>query len=251
MVELGVNIDHVATVRQARRTFEPDPLWAAVEAQLGGADCITMHLREDRRHVQDHDLERVSGACQVKLNMEMAATDQMVEIARRIRPHMATLVPEGRQEITTEGGLEVAGVRPRMKQVTARLQDQGIRVSAFIDADADQIDAAAETGFEMCEIHTGPYAQRFHEFGGAAGHEKVASHIAAIGESGQRITNSGMRFNAGHALTYVNVGPIAALDDVCELHIGHSIVSRAVFVGLRRAVEQMKSLLIQAAGPRG
>ncbi len=242
MAELGVNIDHVATIRQARRTYEPDPLWAAVEAQLGGADCITMHLREDRRHVQDQDLERVKAACQVKLNMEMAATDQMVEIACRIRPHMATLVPEGRQEVTTEGGLDVAGAGPRMAQVTARLQENRIRVSAFIDAKADQIDAAAAAGFEMCEIHTGPYADLFHEFGGDLANDRVAAEVAAIAESGRRISQAGMRFNAGHALTYVNVAPIAALDGIRELHIGHSIVSRAVFVGFRRAVTQMKRL---------
>ena len=243
MVELGVNIDHVATIRQARRTFEPDPLWAAVEAQLGRADCITMHLREDRRHVQDHDLERVKAACQVKLNMEMAATDQMVEIACRIRPHMTTLVPEGREEVTTEGGLDVASTRPRLAQVAARLKENGIRVSAFIDAKVEQVDAAAETGFTMCEIHTGPYAQRFHETGGDLADGRVAIELNAIAEAGRRISNAGMRFNAGHALTYTNVGPIAALDGLRELHIGHSIVSRAVFVGFRRAVTQMKDLI--------
>src|SRR5262245_17145134 len=152
MARLGVNIDHVATVRQARRTFEPDPVWAAIEAQLGGADGITVHLREDRRHIQDHDVERLQQVCNVKLNLEMAATDEMVAIACRIKPNLAMLVPEGRMEITTEGGLDVAGQLSRMREIVSRLRDQGITVSAFIDPETAQVEAAAKVGFSVCEI---------------------------------------------------------------------------------------------------
>ena len=243
MPELGVNIDHVATVRQARRTYEPDPLWAAVEAQLGGADGITMHLREDRRHIQDHDVRRIREACQVKLNLEMAATDEMVRIAGDLRPHLAMLVPEGRQEVTTEGGLDVAGQVERLSDVVARLKDGGMAVSAFIDAEAPQVEAAAEAGLGFCEVHTGPYAHAFHEHGGDLDHAAVAAELAKVADAGRRITAAGMRFNAGHALNYVNVPPIAALPGLRELHIGHAIVSRAVFVGIREAVAQMKRLI--------
>jgi len=251
MIELGVNVDHVATIRQARCTYEPDPLWAAIEAQLGGADCITMHLREDRRHVQNHDIERVRTSCQVKLNMEMAATDEMVDIACRIRPHMATLVPEGRQEITTEGGLDVVRQIPRLKQVLAKLTDAAIRVSAFIDAESTQVDAAAQVGFAMCEIHTGPFATVFHEHGGHIQHPQVHAELNKIAAAGRQTTTAGMRFNAGHALTYTNVQAIAAITGICELHIGHSLVSRAVFVGLRQAVREMKHLIRQAQAAHG
>ncbi len=247
MIELGMNIDHVATIRQARRTYEPDPVWAAAEAQLGGADCITMHLREDRRHVQDHDVHRVKGTCHVKLNLEMAATDEMVRFACGLKPQMATLVPEGRQEITTEGGLDVSGQLAHMKRVLAQLRAAGVRTSAFIDADPAQVDAAAEAGFEICEIHTGNYAGLHHQRGANLKDPAVRAELARIAQAGARITGAGMRFNAGHALTYKNVQPIAALADLCELHIGHSIVSRAVFVGLRQAVGQMKRLMVEAA----
>jgi len=247
MIKLGVNIDHVATVRQARRTYEPDPVWAAAEAQLGGADGITMHLREDRRHIQDHDVERVRQMCHVKLNMEMAATDEMVSIACGIKPHLAMLVPEGRAEITTEGGLDVAGQLPRLKDVVARLGASGLATSAFIDAQPEQIDAAAAAGFGFCEIHTGPYAHAFNAAGGDLSDAMVAAELRKVADGGERIMAANMRFNAGHALNFENVWPIAALEGVCELHIGHAIVSRAVFTGLRDAVAEMKRLMVAAA----
>jgi pyridoxine 5-phosphate synthase len=247
MVELGVNIDHVATVRQARRTYEPDPVWAAVEAELGGADGITVHLREDRRHIQDHDVERLKQSVHVKLNLEMAATDEMVAIAKRIKPHMAMLVPEGRTEVTTEGGLDVAGQLQRIKDVVSNLKDGGIVVSAFIDADVRQVDAAAKAGVAVCEVHTGPYAHAFHArqtlHGDAGLRQLYEEELQKVDVAGERIRNAGMQFNAGHALNYLNVRPIAALPGVRELHIGHAIVSRAVFVGLREAVREMKRLL--------
>lgn len=248
MIELGVNIDHVATIRQARRTYEPDPVWAAAEAQLGGADGITMHLREDRRHIQDHDVERVKAMCHVKLNLEMGATDEMVGIACRIRPSLAMLVPEGRQEVTTEGGLDVAGRLARITDVVKRLTDAGITASAFIDALPAQIEAAKQAGFSVCEIHTGPYAHAFHKHGGDLGHPAVAGELSKVANAGRWIVGAGMRFNAGHALNYVNVKPIAALPGVRELHIGHAIVSRAIFVGLRPAVAEMKRLMVEGSG---
>ncbi len=248
MIELGVNIDHVATVRQARRTYEPDPVWAAVEAQLGGADGITVHLREDRRHIQDHDVERIQQMCHVKLNLEMAATDEMVDIACRIKPQLAMLVPEGRLEVTTEGGLDVAGQQQRLTDVVAKLRDAGLIVSAFIDAQPRQVDAAAAVGFGVCEVHTGPYAHAFHEHGRDAESGPVVAELARIADAGRRIQQADMRFNAGHALNYYNVKPVAALPGVRELHIGHAIVSRALFVGLRQAVAEIKHLMTEAAG---
>jgi pyridoxine 5-phosphate synthase len=246
-IGLGVNIDHVATIRQARRTYEPDPVWAAVEAQLGGADGITVHLREDRRHIQDGDLDRLAGVTQGKLNLEMAATDEMIGIACRLKPQTAMLVPEGRHEVTTEGGLDVAGQRTALQDRVRRLIDAGIAVSVFIDADPRQVDAAREVGASICEVHTGPYAHAFD--GGIRDAEGAAARaeLAKVAEAGRRIRAAGMRFNAGHALNYRNVGPIAALDGVRELHIGHAIVSRAVFVGIREAVREMKRLMVEAA----
>lgn len=251
MIALGVNIDHVATVRQARRTYEPDPVWAAAEAQLGGADGITMHLREDRRHIQDHDVERVKEMCHVKLNLEMAATDEMVKIACRIKPKLCMLVPEGRMEVTTEGGLDVAGQLSRIKEVVNRLAGEGLQTSAFIDAEPDQIDAAAEAGFQYCEIHTGPYAAKYHEAGGNFNESALTDELEKVARGGKRIADAGMLFNAGHALNYSNVSPIAALPRINELHIGHAIVSRAVFVGLREAVREMKTLMVDAARDGG
>ncbi len=247
MISLGVNIDHVATIRQARRTYEPDPVWAAVEAQLGGADGITMHLREDRRHIQDHDVQRVQSTCHAKLNLEMAATDEMVNIAAALKPHLSMLVPEGRAEITTEGGLNVAGQQPRLREVVARLHAAGLQVSAFIDAELEQIEAAKAVGFDACEIHTGPYAHAFHAHGSTLRHPAVQAELAKVANGGARIIALGMQFNAGHALNYLNVQPIAALPGIAELHIGHAIVARAVFVGLRQAVMEMKRLMTQAA----
>lgn len=244
MIELGVNIDHVATIRQARRTYEPDPVWAAIEAQLGGADGITVHLREDRRHIQDNDVERIKTACHVKLNLEMAPTDEMVQFACQTKPHLAMLVPEGRQEITTEGGLNVAGQTSRLRDIAAQLRQEKIVTSCFIDPDPEQVDAAAEAGFDVCEVHTGPYATAFYEVGGNQREPRLAHELDLIIDAGRRINQANMRFNAGHALNYVNVRHIVTLDDIRELHIGHAIISRAMFVGIRTAVAEMKQLLL-------
>lgn len=246
MIELGVNIDHVATVREARKTHEPDPVWAAVEAHLGGADGITVHLREDRRHIQDKDVQRLRELTHIKLNLEMAATDEMVEIACRIRPEMAMLVPEGRHEVTTEGGLDVAGQEARLRKVVARLADAGIITSAFIDAELPQVEAAARIGVRVCEIHTGPYAHAFYGGGRDAESPPVLAELDKIRLAGAAVRAAGMRFNAGHALNYVNVQPVAALPGIRELHIGHAIVSRAIFVGMREAVAEMKRLMREA-----
>lgn len=248
MIELGVNIDHIATLRQARRTYEPDPVWGAVEAHLGGADGITVHLREDRRHIQDADVRRLRELTQVKLNLEMAATDEMVGIACGLKPEMAMLVPEGRHEVTTEGGLDVLAQEARLKDVISRLADAGIMTSVFIDAELPQIEAAARIGASVCEIHTGPYAHAFHARGRDAEAPAVLTELDKIRLAGQRIRELGMRFNAGHALNYYNVQPVARLAGVRELHIGHAIVSRSVFVGLREAVREMKQLMREAAG---
>lgn len=247
MIELGVNVDHVATVRQARRTYEPDPVWAAVEAHLGGADGITVHLREDRRHIQDEDVRRLRELTHIKLNLEMAATDEMVQVARRIRPEMAMLVPEGRHEITTEGGLDIVAQEARLRGVVAQLALAGIVVSVFIDAEPGQVEAAKRIGAAVCEVHTGPYAHAFHAKGRDAESAAVVTELEKVRRSGERIRALGMRFNAGHALNYFNVEPVARLPGVRELHIGHAIVSRAVFVGMREAVREMKQLIVQAA----
>ncbi|MDR1888155.1 MAG: pyridoxine 5'-phosphate synthase [Zoogloeaceae bacterium] len=247
MIELGVNIDHVATLRQARATWEPDPVWAAVEAHLGGADGITIHLREDRRHIGDEDVRRLKETTQVKLNLEMAATDEMTAIACRVRPQMAMLVPEGRREVTTEGGLDVAGQASRLREIVARLTAAGIITSVFIDAEIRQVETAARIGARVCEIHTGPYAHAFHVEGRDGDAPAVRAEIDKIAQAGEAITQLGMRFNAGHALNYYNVTPVAALPGVRELHIGHAIVSRSVFVGLREAVREMKALLREVA----
>jgi pyridoxine 5-phosphate synthase len=247
VIELGVNVDHVATVRQARRTYEPDPVWAAVEAHLGGADGITVHLREDRRHIQDEDVRRLRELTHIKLNLEMAATDEMVTIAGRIKPEMSMLVPEGRHEVTTEGGLDILSQEKVLKEKVARLAGNGIVVSVFIDADPKQVDAAKRIGASVCEIHTGPYAHAFHSKGRDAESSAVISELKKIQAAGEAIRGLGMRFNAGHALNYFNVEPIARLPGVRELHIGHAIVSRALFVGMREAVREMKRLMSDAA----
>jgi pyridoxine 5-phosphate synthase len=247
MIELGVNIDHIATLRQARRTYEPDPVWGAVEAHLGGADGITVHLREDRRHIQDDDVRRLRDLTQIKLNLEMAATEEMVNIACGLKPEMAMLVPEGRHEVTTEGGLDVVSQESRLTDVIARLTDAGIMTSVFIDAEIPQIEAAARIGARVCEIHTGPYAHAFHAMGRDAEAPAVIGELEKIRESGRRVCELGMRFNAGHALNYYNVQPVAHLAGIRELHIGHAIVSRSLFVGLREAVREMKQLMREAA----
>jgi pyridoxine 5-phosphate synthase len=236
MPHLGVNIDHVATLRQARRGAEPDPVWAAAEAELAGARCITLHLREDRRHIQDRDLEILRKTVQVKLNLEMAVTEEMIGIARSVRPDQATLVPEGRQEITTEGGLAVAA---NLKHVTAavrQLQEAGITVSLFIGPDPDEIAAAVESGAEAIEIHTGEYAD-------APGEAARLRQLARIAQAAEQARAAGLTVHAGHGLNYVNVEPVARIAGMTELNIGHSIVARAVFVGLREAVREMVRLV--------
>lgn len=247
MIELGVNIDHIATIRQARRTYEPDPVWGAVEAHLGGADGITVHLREDRRHIQDADVRRLRETTQIKLNLEMAATDEMVGIACALKPEMAMLVPEGRHEVTTEGGLDILAQESRLTDVISRLADAGITTSVFIDAEPAQIEAAARIRARVCEVHTGPYAHAFHDRGRDAEAPAVLAELDKIRQAGEAIRQLGMRFNAGHALNYYNVQPVAKLPGIRELHIGHAIVSRAVFVGLREAVREMKALMREAA----
>ncbi|KFB75981.1 MAG: pyridoxine 5'-phosphate synthase [Candidatus Accumulibacter sp.] len=246
MIELGVNIDHVATIRQARCTYEPDPVWAAVEAHLGGADGITIHLREDRRHIQDADVEKLRDLAQIKLNLEMAATDEMIAIACRIKPQMAMLVPEGRHEVTTEGGLDIAAQEARLTDSVARLRDAGIVSSVFIDADPAQVEAAARIGARVCEMHTGPYAHAFYTQGRDAESPAVLAELKKIRIAGDLARRLGMRFNAGHALNYFNVQPVAQLAGIRELHIGHAIISRAIFIGLREAVREMKRLLREA-----
>lgn len=246
MPQLSVNIDHVATVRQARRTWEPDPLEAAIEAQRGGADGITVHLREDRRHIQDADVERLRGAVSVPLHLEMAVTDEMVSIARRIRPATAMLVPEGRLEVTTEGGLDVVANEQRVRDAVAALADAGIPCSIFIDADLRQVDAAARVGARISEVHTGPYAHAVHAEGGLG--TRAQAELARVRAAGAAIVASGMSFNAGHALHYENVVHIAALPGLHELHIGHAIVSRAVIAGMRQAVAQMRAAMAGTLG---
>jgi pyridoxine 5-phosphate synthase len=247
VIELGVNVDHVATVRQARRTYEPDPVWAAVEAHLGGADGITVHLREDRRHIQDEDVRRLRELTHIRLNLEMAATEEMVDIACRIRPEMAMLVPEGRHEITTEGGLDIASQEAKLKHVVGHLAQAGIVVSVFIDAELRQVEAAARIGASVCEVHTGPYAHAFHSKGRDEESPAVRAELERIRKAGEAIRACRMRFNAGHALNYFNVQPVARLAGLRELHIGHAIVSRALFVGMREAVREMKRLIVDAA----
>jgi pyridoxine 5-phosphate synthase len=235
MPNLGVNIDHVATVRQARQTNEPDPVWAATLAELGGADGITLHLREDRRHIQDRDLRILRETVTVGLNLELAINEDVVSIACDVRPDQATLVPERREEVTTEGGLDVLASQQRVAEVVKRLQSAGIRVSLFLDPDAKQIDAAAELGVEAVELHTGSYANS-----SGAARER---HLHQLANSGQQVRAAGMLLNAGHGLTYRNVKPIAAIEGMHELNIGHSIVARAIFVGFEQAVREMKRLL--------
>ena len=244
--ELSLNVDHVATLRQARGVDYPDPVEAALVAEEAGADGITVHLREDRRHIQDEDVRRLRELTHIKLNLEMAATREMVEIARGVRPEMAMLVPEGRHEVTTEGGLDIASQEAKLEQAVARLADAGIVVSAFIDADPRQIDAAKRIGASVCEVHTGPYAHAFHSQGRDAESPAVAAELRKVAQAGEQIRALGMRFNAGHALNYFNVEPVARLPGVRELHIGHAIVSRALFVGLREAVREMKRLMTDA-----
>lgn len=236
MPTLGVNIDHIATIRQARRTVEPDPVAAAVLAELAGADGITVHLREDRRHIQDRDVRLLRQTVRTHLNLEMAATDEMVAIALDIQPAYVTLVPEKREEVTTEGGLDVAGQLDRMKAVVGCLQEAQIPVSLFIDADLAQIAASAATQAQWIELHTGTYAEAQDE-------ASRAKELAILADGCQQAIAAGLRVNAGHGLTYWNVYPVACLEGMEELNIGHTIISRAALVGMERAVREMKQAI--------
>jgi pyridoxine 5-phosphate synthase len=233
---LGVNIDHIATIRQARRTVEPDPVAAAVLAELAGADGITVHLREDRRHIQDRDVRVLRQTVRTHLNLEMAATDEMVAIALDICPDYVTLVPERREEVTTEGGLDVAGQQARMADVVGSLQGAGIPVSLFIDADSAQIDAAAMVQAQFIELHTGRYAE-------AADEATRLKELQILTTGCERAIAAGLRVNAGHGLTYWNTYAVACIPDMEELNIGHTIISRAALVGMERAVREMKAVM--------
>lgn len=233
---LGVNIDHIATIRQARRTTEPDPVAAAVLAELGGADGITAHLREDRRHIQERDVSLLRQTVSTHLNLEMAATEEMVKIALDLKPDYITLVPERREEVTTEGGLDIVGQIDRLSSVVDRLQSAGIPVSLFIDAEPEQIDASVKTGAQFIELHTGRYAEARTEADRYRELEVLASGC-------QSAIAAGLRVNAGHGLTYLNVYPIACIPGMEELNIGHTIVSRAALVGMEQAVRDMKQAM--------
>ncbi|MCE9527485.1 MAG: pyridoxine 5'-phosphate synthase [Planctomycetales bacterium] len=235
MPELGVNIDHVATIRQARKTYEPDPVAAAVLAELAGADSITIHLREDRRHIQDRDLRVLRETVTTKLNLELSVSDEIVGIACQVKPEQATLVPERREEVTTEGGLDVSSHKTAVARAVQRLQAAGIVVSLFIDPDPRQIQLSKELGVEAIELHTGQYALAQ----GNAQQQELAALVAA----GKIANDLGLRLHAGHGLNYHNVWPVATIEGMLELNIGHSIISRAVLVGLERAVREMKALL--------
>jgi pyridoxine 5-phosphate synthase len=236
LLSLGVNIDHVATVRQARRTVEPDPVAAAVLAELGGADGITAHLREDRRHIQDRDLRLLRETVRTHLNLEMAATPEMVKIALEVQPDYVTLVPEQREEVTTEGGLDIVGALERMKGVVGQLQDAGIPVSLFIDADSEQIEASAKIQAQFIELHTGQYAEANTEV-------EREKELEILRKGCEGAIALGLRVNAGHGLTYQNVRPVASIQGMEELNIGHTIISRAVLVGIKQAVRDMRQAM--------
>ncbi len=236
---LGVNIDHVATVRNARGTIYPDPVQAAFVSEQAGADGITVHLREDRRHITDRDVRILRQTIQTRMNLEMAVTDEMVDIACEIVPHFCCLVPEKREEVTTEGGLDVAGQLDKVTAAVKRLNDAGILVSLFIDADRRQIDAAVASGAPYIEIHTGAYAE-------AAEGPARDDELARIAKAATYAAGKGLKVNAGHGLTYHNVQPIAVLPEMHELNIGHAIIGRAVFSGLAEAVKEMKQLMREA-----
>lgn len=235
---LGVNIDHVATLRQARGTRYPDPIQAAIMAETAGADGITLHLREDRRHIQERDVEMLRDILLTRMNLEMAVTDEMLAIAEKIKPADCCLVPERREELTTEGGLDVAGQVPRIKEACQRLAEAGVRVSLFIDADPRQIDAALEVGAPVIEIHTGHFADVVDHA------EQVAEHARIIAAVEHGLA-ANIQVNAGHGLNYQNVQAIAAIPGVRELNIGHAIIARAVFGGLDEAVREMKRLMVE------
>ncbi len=237
-LELGINIDHVATLRNARGTVYPDPLQAALLAEQAGADAITLHLREDRRHIKDADVEAIRPRLSTRMNLESAVTEEMLDFACRIQPQDVCLVPERRHEVTTEGGLDVVRFFDEVSQACTRLQQQGIRVSLFIDADAEQIRAAAEAGAPVIELHTGRYADAIGE--------AQALELQRIREGVSAGVKAGLKVNAGHGLHYTNVQAIAAIQDISELNIGHAIVAQAVFVGWEVAVRDMKAIMIKA-----
>jgi pyridoxine 5-phosphate synthase len=237
-IALGINIDHVATLRQARRGHYPDPVHAALVAEMAGADSITLHLREDRRHIQVQDVRSVRDLIKTHMNLELAVTDEMLDIARVVRPSDCCFVPERRQEITTEGGLDVMGQVQRIKEATAVLMGQGIRVALFIDPDPAQIEAAAQTGAPVVELHTGAYAD-------SAG-PRQATELERLHSGAKLAASFGLVVHAGHGLHYHNVQPVAAIREIGELNIGHSIVARAVFDGLTVAVREMKALMVAA-----
>ncbi len=236
MIRLGVNVDHVATVRQARRTVEPDPVTAALLAELAGADQITIHLREDRRHIQDRDLQVLRQTVRTQLNLEMALNEEIIRIALETGPEQCTLVPEKREEVTTEGGLDVAGLLSRLTPAVTRLKQAGIRVSLFVDPEAELMKACAGSGADAVELHTGAYAN-------ARGEKAVEAELDKLQKSSAAAAGAGLKVFAGHGLNYVNTPPVAAIPQVEEVNIGHSIISRAVLVGLERAVREMKALL--------
>lgn len=238
-IYLGLNIDHVATLRQARGTRFPDPVKAALDAEMAGADSITLHLREDRRHIQDSDVVKISMMRQTKVNLEMAATEEMVQIAIKQQPEDVCLVPEKRQELTTEGGLDVAGQKEWLTDVCTRLAEAGCRVSLFIDPDETQIEAAKEVGAPVIELHTGTYADLEKP-------AEIAAEIARIKHAAEYATRLGLVVNAGHGLHYHNVQPIAAMKEIEELNIGHAIIAQAIYSGLPEAVREMKRLMIEA-----
>jgi pyridoxine 5-phosphate synthase len=236
MPKLGVNIDHIATIRQARKTFEPDPVFGCVCAVLAGADVITVHLREDRRHIQDRDVEIIGKIIPVKFNLEMSIAKQILDVAIRIRPGQATLVPEKREEITTEGGLDVVSGFSSVQSAVCTLKNKNILVSIFIDPDLKQIEHAKKAGADFVEIHTGRYADTKDE-------KEQEKQAVEIEKSAEYAAGIGLRVNAGHGLNYYNVKRIAIIEGIEELHIGHSIISRAVFVGIENAVREMKALV--------
>lgn len=238
---LGVNVDHVAGLRQARGTRYPDPIHAAHLAELAGADAITVHLREDRRHINDRDVELLAQTLQTRMNLEMAITEEMLSLARRIRPADCCLVPERREELTTEGGLDVAGDAARVADACAQLAEAGVRASLFIDPDPAQVEAAAAAGAPVIELHTGAFAE-------AAQDGQIHTEFQRIHEAAKLAHSMGLQVNAGHGLHYHNVAPIAALHEIIELNIGHAIVARAVFVGFEAAVREMKRLIQESRG---
>ncbi len=239
ILRLGVNIDHIATVRQARGTRYPDPVQAAIVAEQAGADLITLHLREDRRHIQERDVLMLKDVLLTRMNLEMAVTEDMLTFAERLRPHDVCLVPERREELTTEGGLDVVGQLERIQEACQRLAAAGIRVSLFIDADPDQIDAAARIGAPVIEIHTGHFADATDELARQQEYQRILSAV-------KHGVDADLQVNAGHGLNYHNVADIAIIPDVCELNIGHAIVARALFSGFAEAVREMKRLMIEA-----